>query len=361
VIEPLYFAQIREDAEIERAIVAAAGAARIVTVGSGGCTALSLLTDRVTSVAAVDSSPAQCALIELRRAALAELSRTEHLAFVGETVGGHRLAVYEQRLRGALPRFVRDYWDQRPDAIDGGINLSGVTERFYRFLGENLRRSVVAEDVWRSLFDPTLDLGAQADLVARHFDTDAFRMAVRVLLSKTTHLEFFPTAMFLQVSEHHFGDYFLERFRDALLRRPQSDNYFLHQVLFGHYMLDRPRGVPHYLSASGYAEAKRNVQKLHVHAASLQDLLPAERGLDAAFLSNVFDWAPPPEREVIAERAVASLRRGGALLYRCMLADPPLPEAVRRSMSIDERWGRELCAAERALLYRRVVVATRPR
>src|SRR6202030_287007 len=103
-------------------------------------------------------------------------------------------------------------------------------------------------------------LRAQAALFARHFDTDVFRAALRVLLSKTTHLEFFPYMMFLQVDEHHFGDFFWARFQEAISRQPQHDTYFLHQAVFGRYMLDRPRGTPHYLSALGYEEARRNAR-----------------------------------------------------------------------------------------------------
>jgi S-adenosylmethionine-diacylglycerol 3-amino-3-carboxypropyl transferase len=161
------------------------------------------------------------------------------------------------------------------------------------------------------------------------------------------------------VGEHHFGDFFWERFRDALSRRSQHDNYFLHQAVFGRYLLDRPRGTPHYLSIEGYAEAKRNAHKLTVHVASLDAFLPAQREVDAVFLSNVFDWAPPNVQEEIAEHAVASLARGGTLLFRHMLADPALPESVKQSTRIDEEWSRELGALERSLLYRRVIVASR--
>lgn len=358
--DPIYFAQVREDAEIERAVVARNGASRILTIASGGCTALSLLSDAAESIAAVDVSAAQCALVELRRAALVALSRERHLAFIGETSSTDRVRVYYDTLRAHLPTFAQSYWDERIDAIAQGINRAGVTERFYRFLGDNLRRSVSSEGTWQKLFDRGNNLGAQVALFKRHFDNDSFRLALRVLLSKTTHLEFFPHTMFAQVDEHHFGDFFWERLRDALSKRLQYDNYFLHQVIFGSYLLDRPRGTPRYLSVAGYEEARRNARKLSVHVSSLGEMLPTQRGLDAVLLSNVFDWAPGTQDQ-IAEQAVSSLARDGTILYRNMLADPPLPEPVRQCTRIDEEWSRVLCASDRSLLYRRVVVATRSR
>jgi S-adenosylmethionine:diacylglycerol 3-amino-3-carboxypropyl transferase len=165
--------------------------------------------------------------------------------------------------------------------------------------------------------------------------------------------------MFAEVGEHHFGDFFGERFRDNVTRRPQADNYFLHQVVFGRYLLDRRRGTPQYLAVDGYAEAQRNAHKLSVHVAPIDAFLSSQRDVDAVLLSNVFDWAPPDARDRIAERAVQSLSRGATLLYRHMLASPTLPEPIRLGTRIDEEWGNALCAVERSLLYRRVVVATR--
>jgi S-adenosylmethionine:diacylglycerol 3-amino-3-carboxypropyl transferase len=356
--QPIYFAQIREDAEAERAVVRDARARRIVAIASGGCTALSLLADGVEHVAAVDRNPAQCALVELRRQALVALSRDEHLAFIGETPSTSRLMVYQSALREGLPAEARAYWDARPEAIAAGIHQCGVTERFYRFLGENLRRSVVEEPTWRSLFDVG-SLDHQAHLLATRFATEGFRSALRVLLSRTTHLEFYPAAMFAQVSEHHFGDFFWERFQSALRSRSQRDNYFLHQVLFGRYLLDREGGTPFYLSPSGYDEARRNAHKLSVHAQGIEEHLAASEGLDAVFLSNVLDWVDASAQERIAHVAMERLARGAVLLFRHMLADPPLPRAFERDLELDAAWSASLLAAERSLLYRRVAVGRR--
>jgi S-adenosylmethionine-diacylglycerol 3-amino-3-carboxypropyl transferase len=353
---PIYFAQVREDAEIERAVVRETRATVIVTIASGGCTALSLLTDRAGSVAAVDTSAAQCALVELRRAALVGLCREEHLAFIGERRSDDRLQTYD-RLRGRLPDSARAYWDARLPQIAEGIQHAGVTERFYRFVGKSLRHSVTGEEVWERLFDPG-DRATQRELLDRHFRTEGFRAALRVILSKTSHLEFFPASMFAQASEHEFGDFFWERFESGLVRLDQRDNYFLHQVLFGRY-LGVDRGTPWYLSPDGYEEARRNAHKLAVIEAGIADYLEGHPGAGAVFLSNVFDWAPPSAQVRIAESTVRSLARGGAFVFRNMLADPPLPEPLRSGVLIHEAWGSALLAVERSLLYRRLVVGTR--
>ena len=90
----LFFAQLREDTQVERAVLTRKRATRIACIASGGCGALSLLDDTVEAVIAIDLSPAQCALVELRRAALAALERDAYLGFIGEREDTQRPATY---------------------------------------------------------------------------------------------------------------------------------------------------------------------------------------------------------------------------------------------------------------------------
>ena len=189
----IHFAQIREDANVERAVFASTGARRLAVVASGGCTALSLLSGDVERVFAVDANPAQTALVALRRAAIEALEREGYLAFVGESDADDRGATY-RALRSGLDAPSRLFWDARIHTIEAGIQGCGTTERFYRFLGGNLRRSVLSETAWEALWG-CRTVALQSEWADRYARSDVWRMALRVLLSRTSHLAFFPAAM----------------------------------------------------------------------------------------------------------------------------------------------------------------------
>jgi S-adenosylmethionine:diacylglycerol 3-amino-3-carboxypropyl transferase len=348
----LHFAQIREDGRVERFVRRQAGAANLVCIASGGCTALSLLDDAVEHVFAVDSNVAQCALVELRKAAIAAFDRDDYLAFIGEREVANRSQVYA-RISERLPSFARSFWDTRQALIASGINHAGTTERFYRFVGENLTRSVVPEEVWHALLRCTSQ-AEQLALAERHFSGEAWNAALSVLLSKTTHLAFFPAFMFAQAREHDFGAFFADQFAAELRAAPMAGNYFLSQLLFGSYLLDHPDGAPHYLSNEGYASARRNLDKLTVVPGSLADFLGEARNVDGFFLSNVFDWASAEERERLAERMLAARRPGARLVYRHMLAEPPLPAAFSGRALLDAPLSAHVRSLERSMLYRAV-------
>ena len=69
----LFFAQVREDPRLELELLHPGPNDSIVVVGSGGCTALSLLAAGAGSVTSVDVNRTQNHLIELKLAAIATL------------------------------------------------------------------------------------------------------------------------------------------------------------------------------------------------------------------------------------------------------------------------------------------------
>jgi S-adenosylmethionine:diacylglycerol 3-amino-3-carboxypropyl transferase len=350
----LFFAQIREDSRVERRVIEAHPARRIVCIGSGGCTAFSLLSDAVEAIVCVDSNPAQCALIELKRVALLELEREAYLRFIGERPDPSRTETYT-RLAPALPDSARAYWDARSGEVASGINHCGVTEQFYRFVGGNLRGVVCPDDVWQQLFD-CRNLDEQRELYERYFQREGFQMALRVLLSKTSHVVFFPAFMFAQSSELDYGRFFAEKFEREVLGRPMSNNYFLSQLLFASYRHDVVEGVPHYLSPEGYGSARRNAHKLVVVPRPVEDFLVEEAGIDAFFLSNVFDWLTPEQRERLCRAVISASAPGAALAYRSMLSPPALPAEFLERVRVDEGASRALLEIERSMSYGRVTL-----
>lgn len=320
----LHFAQIREDARIERRTFS--HARRILAIASGGCTALSLLDDHVESVCAIDASPAQCALVELRKAAIFALDRDAYLAFVGERVSTTRSAVY-RTLRAQLDSEARAFWDGREEDVAAGIDHAGSTERFYRFVAGALADTVLpVETALTFLRHDHTD--AQLSFYREHIDGTPWRTAVRTLLSRTAHLAFFPAAMFAHARDRSFGDHFLERFELALGLHPLAMNYFLQQVLLGRYLGERDDAYPHYLTLDGYAAARRNIAKLHVVCSPLAAHLHAARDIDAFALSNVLDWTAPAEHDAFVRTLASAAAPGARFVVRFMLADATVPAAL---------------------------------
>jgi S-adenosylmethionine:diacylglycerol 3-amino-3-carboxypropyl transferase len=237
------------------------------------------------------------------------------------------------------------------------VNQCGATEKFYRYVGAALRASAAPDEVWRALVDCG-SLDAQRELHARHFTGDAWRTAVRILLSKSTHLLFFPAFMFQNATEHDFGAFFARQFDREVREKVLFDNYFLWQFLFGRYLHDRPRGMPHYLEA--YEETRRNAHKLRVVARPLEECLEEERGVEAFVLSNVFDWMSAPQRERLCAAILRAAAPRAQVIFRNMLSAPPLPQSFAERFAVDAEASRALHQMERSMAYQRVTTGVLP-
>ncbi|RFB18455.1 DUF3419 family protein [Bacillus sp. HNG] len=350
----LYFSQIREDSLVEREISKIAKPKKILVIGSGGCTAFSILNDSVDQVLCVDINPAQCALIELKKAAINNFPLKEFLAFIGETPCQDRIQMFEA-IANDLPDYAREYWQQHSQDIEKGMNYIGVNERFYRFIGENVCRNIYDESVWRELFT-SKNLEEQQAFYEKYLTTSEWKTAAKILLSKTTHLQFFPSYMFANASENDFAEFFLSQFEKEVKTKPIYNNYFLSQILFSSYLYEEDEGVPFYLSKEGYEVAKRNTDKLAIHPVSIQELLRKERSIDAFYLSNVFDWADVKGKELLCNGILPAKSAKAIVLFRNMLSTSQLPEDFMKQFSCDEELSERCEGLERSMLYQKITV-----
>lgn len=353
----IYFAQIREDSRIERDLCDKFAPKRIVTIGSGGCTAFSLLNDDVEQVVIMDYNPAQMALIELKKAAILCLNHTRFLQFIGEKdmEQRERVQVYEQQLKTILSQTAIDFWDQHLVLIKQGINYSGATEKFYQFVGNHLRKNVYSDEVWSELFQcSTID--EQKKFYKTYCTSESWQTAIRILLSKTTHLQFYPAQMFSQSGETDFSDFFAGRFKAEISQRKIRDNYFLSQLLWRSYRWEEDEGMPYYLSEQGFLQAKRNLHKCTLETGDITLLLDKQAAkVDAFFLSNVMDWASKTDRSRICQAITKSKAPEAIFLLRSMWGID-LPIEFLASMKIDLEECQNYLNLERAMMYQKLII-----
>ncbi|WP_026671699.1 DUF3419 family protein [Alkalihalobacterium bogoriense] len=349
----IYFAQIREDSEVERRITKKYKPKKIMMIGSGGCSAFSILDEDVTSVIAVDMNPAQCALIELKKTAIATLDQSQYIAFIGEGECLERLKTYD-RLKEDLSDQSKLYWDNHLSFINKGINHCGVTERFYRFIGGNICEHIVHEKKWQELFK-TSTIAEQWIYYKREIKSDVFEKAVELLLSRTSHLVFYPDTMFSERNTTDYGAHFLQLFETYLQTDLIKKNYFLSQLLFGRY-INMNEGLPYYMSLQGYERIKANLDKLTIIHGSLDRVLEQEQNIDAFYLSNVFDWMGEEERNIVCERLLLAKHHQAIVLFRNMLSCPTLPRFFEKRFFIEEELSNLCQTMERSLAYEHVTV-----
>lgn len=346
----IYFAQIREDSLVERMVAARTNPSKIICIGSGGCTAFSVLNDRLTKMICVDNNAAQCALIELKKAAILQLSRKEFLAFIGEWESADRLRTFEL-LRDQLPEYAQQFWSANLPLIETGIHTCGATERFYKFVSSCILRNVYEKEVWQQLFN-CKSIEEQKLFYEKYFTADKWITAIKILLSKQMHLQFFPAFMFAQADTNDFSTFFLEQFKKEISTKLIRNNYFLSQFISGTYLYNEREGMPFYLGKTGYEQAKRNIHKLEIVNSGIAEACNAGQEIDCFMLSNVFDWCTPGQRAGICKSIEHCKSASAYLMYRSMFASVDLGGSFSQPVKKEDKFSTLLYNTERSMMYR---------
>ncbi len=347
----LHFSQVREDPQLELHLVEELAKRRgrplkALVVGSGGCTALSLLSsDVVERVDAIDINPAQTHLIELRKAAVRELNLDEQKQLIGEC---ERLS--DAELRQALFDGIagRAYWEARRDHIAFGVNRVGTFDRMVAEVGEAFVEvgidpiaqpaRALGHERWLEIFNGVFDVARVRELIG----------------SAMTHYS----------TTYTWAQHFSAAFAEALRRFAGEDNYFLHHIFRARY--DSGSGIcPPYLLEENQKTIKDGgVDRLTVHTGNfhgkLLELAKAQGPYDLIQTSDLSDWMPVREVHKLMGVVAGSLADGGAVLSRRLCGDHSLAKIIGSKLNVDTALSGELLKKDRSFLYSEIVVGFAP-
>lgn len=358
VDDRLYFAQVREDPRLEIEALEPSTEDSIVVVGSGGCTALSLLAAGAGQVTAVDMNRAQNHLIELKVAALTLLSRAESLALLGvaESSAPARLDAYEA-LRASLTPEAIVYWDAQRSAVAGGVLNTGVTERFIRGVILALRVFVHPRArVERMLACESLD--AQRRLFETEWNTVQWRAFFRLLLNRAVFRRAYDPAFFAHLERPSFADHFRRQAEHAFTGLEVRDNYFLHHMLTGRYPLGVAGGVPPYLSEEGHAAAGMSRERLTLVDGTFTDHLRTlpDGSVSGFALSNICEWLAPRDVDGLFAEVVRTAAPNATLCFRNFVGWTEVPPRFQHRVREDRVRGEQMMKCDRSVVQRRFAI-----
>lgn len=349
--EDVRYSQVWEDhALLSGAIADVARGGTVLSLASAGCNALALLLDGEgpCCVIAVDVSPAQTALFELKLAAIRSLAGAQELAaFLGARPSDGRAEVYAE-LRQGLPDDARAYWDARPDMVEAGVIGCGLLDRY--ILG--FVRAYMSTLVDATALDAFLacdDLAKQRTLFSTN--VSAIEPAVR---------EFYGRAglqgrardetQFAHVSEEDVGGVFWKRFETVCTSVRARGNFYLEYLLTGAYR-DLALG-PAYLRPENFELLRSRIDRITVVRAELGTWLAgaAPDSLDAANLSDMLEYLSNEQSEQLLTVLASRLRRGGRVAYWNLFVDRDASSYIDAFAPV-EGLGERLFAADRVPFY----------
>lgn len=300
---------------------------RALAITSGGCFALQLLLADVAEVIALDFNPHQTALLALKTAALRTLDADEVWAALGLRPAVDRGRLYA-RLRAALGREDRAYWDARPVVIARGAALAGKQDRYLHGVGravtilqgERRVRTLLAQD----------DLAAQRRFHDQRWNGVAWRALLRVVFSRFVLDRAFDPKHFTYAREGSPASRFRAAVERLLREVPARENFYLH-YLFRRTYADDLR-CPAWLRRGGPATLRARLDRLRLSTGALEGWLAAapDASVDVFSLSNCFDWVSEERFEGTLRELVRVARPGARVCWWTNLVNTPRKPARER-------------------------------
>lgn len=320
------YANCWEDADVLCDALRPAPGRRLLSIASAGDNSFALLAAGA-EVVAVDLSPAQIALVELKRAALRRLDDPALLAFLGvrPASGAQRLATYDD-LAAALPARARAFWDGRRAALAAGVVHAGKFEGYFRLF----RRRVLPLVHRRSTVERLLaekGEAARREFYERVWDTWRWRLLFRLFFSRFVLGRAGRDPEFFRYVEGSVAERILERARHALVDLPSHANPYVDYILTGNF----GRRLPRYLRPEVLPDLRRNLDRLRLVEGPVEKAAAqAGAGFDGFNLSDVFEYLPPEACRAIYARLLDAARPGARLAYWNLLVPRRCPPELTR-------------------------------
>ena len=316
--DAIRYGSVWEDADVLcEALEPVAAGGRLLSIASAGDNALALLTLDPAEVVAVDLSAAQLACVAIRVAAFQTLDDGELLPFLGVSPSRDRHRQYA-RLRGALPGFARDFWDERSDLVAAGVIHAGRFEAYFR----TFRTRVLPLVHPPRTVDALLRERSPEERRAFYddvWDNGRWRFLFRLFFSRFVMGRLGRDPAFFDHVDGPVASRILARSRHALRTLPTHTNPYLTYIMTGSY---RPGALPRYLRPEHRGAVRRRIGRVRLVRGSVEEV---EGPFDGFNLSDVFEYMSPEDHQRVYAALLGSARTGSRLVYWSLLARRGLP------------------------------------
>ena len=272
---PIQFAIVREDPQIEMDIAGKFRLKRAVLIGSGGCTAFCLKAALPEmKIALIEPNPSQIELIEEKIRLLK--SETKNVLFERFGVGN----ACENSL------------------IEGG-NFESLFRQFRLFVQEFIVSEI---EIQNAFTNNTPQFWVEV------FKHRYWKVAFELFFSDAILTAIFTDAAIQHAPKNSYPAYFQTVLENGLLREDAHRNYFLHHIFTGHYLNDE-NALPYYLIN---APTNLEFEFFNGFAQNYQNF----SGKQLIHFSNIFDWCGENVVSEIINSATNKLEKGSVVVIR---------------------------------------------
>lgn len=308
---PVQFAVVREDPSLEIDLVSRIHAKKVLLIGSGGCTALSLQSVfPELRISLLEPNINQINLIEkkvkyLQKGNQKQIKKYFNIATENQT-GLNQCGNFESLFRG-FRNFIHDFITSKKD------------------LKRSVYKQMPLNRFWKVAFEM--------------YFSDAILEAI------------FGKEAIQHAPKGSYSNYFRSAFEKAIEAEGAETNYFLHHILLGHY-IDSVDCLPIYLRDP---PKKFHFEFIHGYFDSVETL----QHYDLVQLSNIFDWMPENKIAAIAHKINSEMKVDAILLFRQLNNKKNISKLFQTVFTFNESLEKYWLERDRSFFYSKINIGVK--
>lgn len=355
-LEKVNFQMIRyancwEDADLLLQGLAAKEGGRHLSIGSAGDNSFSLLTSNPELVIAVDVSPVQIYLIELKKAAIKYLDREAYLQFAGfngQKEDTDRWKTYCS-FRETMPPSARSYWNNQRVIICDGIIYSGKFEKYFRLFSKYILPLIHNKNKIDDLL-LSKDANEQEKYYQEHWNNRRWRMLFRLFFSRKLMGWLGRDPAFLEQVKVPVAEFIFQKTAQHLKSKSAQSNYMLEFVVTGKFK----NNLPHYVRSENYDLIKQNLDRLVCRQGFAETAIHEFGKFDYFNLSNIFEYLDQEHFTQVAKQLLAGANPGAKMAYWNLMVERKISNIFPQLKTIKNH--EELQDKDKGFFYQQFLV-----
>jgi S-adenosylmethionine-diacylglycerol 3-amino-3-carboxypropyl transferase len=344
--EAIRYAQLWEDGAVLCDAIGPRPGGTLVSIGSAGDNALSLLTLDPARVIAADLSAAQLAAIGLRLAAWPELSHGELLELMGSRESGRRGALLDRVLK-ACDADTAWFWDRlRPDVIAHGAGGVGKFERYFRLFRRYCLPLVHSRRMVEDVFSQRSREERRVFLEKR-WNNRRWNLLLRLFFSRRAMGALGRDPAFFDHVDTSVPEHVARRIAHCFVENDPRENPYLHWILLGGH----GEALPHAYEPANHALIRERLDRLELFHGAIEQVAARTTEVDGWNLSDIFEYMSDAGHEACYAAVVRASKPGARLVYWNMMAPRGLPPCCAGTVRARPDIAAPLAARDRAFFY----------
>lgn len=317
-------------------------------VCSGGDNVLAMLTRSPKMIYAFDVNKTQIYCIELKIAAIANLTLDETKCLLGVT-NGERLELYK-RARGDMSKDAQKYFDEHINLIKEGVIHTGKFEHYFQLFRKYIIPTTSSKKNY-SDFAKIDDLKTQKEFYARKINTRRFQMLFKAFFGYKSMARYGRDKVFFEYVDKNDvknnGVDLKKKVEYGLFHTRNAENPYLDYIANNNFT----HAFPWYLRPKYYKKIRANLNKLELVYGGLDDL--PDLKYDFFYLSDIFEYMSDSEFEQNIEMLKQRAKNGSKILYWNMQNRRYIRD---ETFVLDEKLSRKFFEQNKAWFYRDLLI-----